>query len=112
MPAVGFHERRHTYASLLAQAGADLLTISKLLGHADTRVTSQHYAHLCDRTLANAVNALLPSFGHQPEDKVVDIQPAREKTEQAGGLIRLDHNLVAYRVQLAYCIAMRYTLSK
>lgn len=69
-PAVGFHELRHTYASLLAQAGADLLTISKLLGHADTRVTSRHYAHLCDRTLANAVNALLPSFGHKPEDKV------------------------------------------
>ena len=35
-PAVGFHELRHTYASLLAQAGVDLLTISKLLGHADT----------------------------------------------------------------------------
>jgi integrase len=69
-PAIGFHELRHTYASLLAQAGADLLTISKLLGHADTRVTSRHYAHLCDRTLANAVNALLPSFGHKPERKV------------------------------------------
>lgn len=70
VPAVGFHELRHTYASLLAQAGADLLTISKLLGHADTRVTSRHYAHLCDRTLANAVNMLLPDFGHKPEGKV------------------------------------------
>lgn len=70
IPAIGFHELRHTYASLLAQAGADLLTISKLLGHADTRVTSRHYAHLCDRTLANAVNTLLPSFGHKSEGKV------------------------------------------
>jgi site-specific recombinase XerD len=61
-PAVSFHELRHTYASLLAQAGADLLTISKLLGHSDTRVTSRHYAHLCDKTLANAVNTMLPSF--------------------------------------------------
>lgn len=69
-PGIGFHELRHTYASLLAQAGADLLTISKLLGHADTRVTSRHYAHLCDRTLSNAVNALLPSFGHEPETKI------------------------------------------
>ena len=66
----GFHELRHTYASLLAQAGADLLTISKLLGHADTRITSRHYAHLCDRTLANAVNTLLPSFGHEPENRI------------------------------------------
>ena len=31
-PAVAFHELRHTYASHLAQAGVDLLTISKLLG--------------------------------------------------------------------------------
>ena len=72
-PAIGFHDLRHTYASLLAQAGADLLTISKLLGHADTRITSRHYAHLCDKTLANAVRTLLPSFGHQSEDVVVSI---------------------------------------
>lgn len=77
-PAVGFHDLRHTYASLLAQAGADLLTISKLLGHADTRITSRHYAHLCDKTLANTVRALLPSFGHQADGKVKDI--GRKKT--------------------------------
>ena len=60
-PAVAFHELRHTYASHLAQAGVDLLTISKLLGHADTRVTSRHYAHLADKTLRTAVTKL-PSF--------------------------------------------------
>jgi integrase len=69
-PMISFHELRHTYASLLAQAGADLLTISKLLGHADTRITSRHYAHLCDKTLANTVRTLLPSFGHKADKKV------------------------------------------
>lgn len=73
-PAIGFHELRHTYASLLAQAGADLLTISKLLGHADTRITSRHYAHLCDKTMANAVNKFLPTFGHVSENKVKPIR--------------------------------------
>jgi site-specific recombinase XerD len=73
VPAIGFHELRHTYASLLAQASADLLTISKLLGHADTRITSCHYAHLCDKTLANTVNRLLPSFDHEKERKVQNI---------------------------------------
>ncbi len=73
-PAISFHELRHTYASLLAQAGADLLTISKLLGHADTRITSKHYAHLCDKTLSSAVENLLPDFGHKPKKKIVAIR--------------------------------------
>jgi len=64
-PPIAFHELRHTYASHLAQAGVDLLTISKLLGHADTRITSKHYAHLADKTLAQAVTKL-PSFGVTP----------------------------------------------
>jgi len=70
-PAVAFHELRHTYASHLAQAGVDLLTISKLLGHADTRITSKHYAHLADKTLAAAVTKL-PSFtGDAQQNKKV-----------------------------------------
>lgn len=69
-PAITFHDLRHTYASLLAQAGTDLLTISKLLGHADTRITSRHYAHMCDKTLSAAVQKGLPGFGHTPERKV------------------------------------------
>ena len=73
-PPIGFHELRHTYASLLAQAGADLLTISKLLGHADTRITSRHYAHLCDKTLSNTVKNLLPGFGHVSDGKVKAIR--------------------------------------
>lgn len=72
-PAVGFHELRHTYASALAQMGVDLLSISKLLGHADTRITSRHYAHLCDNTLKAAV-AKLPGFGHVRETKVKAIR--------------------------------------
>jgi len=73
-PGIRFHELRHTYASLLAQAGAGLLTISKLLGHADTRVTARHYAHLCDKTLANTVSTLLPGFGDNSDGKVKAIR--------------------------------------
>jgi integrase len=69
-PAITLHELRHTYASLLAQAGCDLLTISKLLGHADTRITARHYAHLCDATLAAAVTKL-PEFHEDAAAKVV-----------------------------------------
>jgi integrase len=75
-PSIGFHELRHTYASFLANAGADLLTISKLLGHADTRITSRHYAHLCDKTLRNAVDKYLPSLGQEPR---INVAPIRHK---------------------------------
>lgn len=68
-PAISFHELRHTYASHLAQAGVDLLTISKLLGHSDTRITAKHYAHLADKTLAAAVTKL-PSLGQSRNKKV------------------------------------------
>lgn len=71
-PPVTFHELRHTYASMLAQRGVDLLTISKLLGHADTRITSKHYAHLCDETLRAAV-AKLP-FTNRRDKKIVSIR--------------------------------------
>jgi integrase len=73
-PAIAFHELRHTYASHLAQAGVDLLTISKLLGHSDTRITSKHYAHLADKTLAAAVTKL-PSFN-------LNQQPALESVSR------------------------------
>jgi integrase len=73
-PAVTFHDLRHTYASTLAQRGATLLTISKLLGHADTRITSRHYAHLTDRELRDAVDALLPAFGDEPASTVVGFE--------------------------------------
>jgi integrase len=73
-PPLRFHEARHTYASALARSGADLLTISRLLGHADTRITARHYAHLCDKTLANAVNTLLPEFGAVEQTNVAAIR--------------------------------------
>jgi integrase len=38
-PPVTFHELRDTFASHLVMAGVPILTVSKLLGHADVRVT-------------------------------------------------------------------------
>ena len=72
-PFVTFHELRHTYASHLAQAGIDLLTISKLLGHADTRITARHYAHLADKTLAAAVTNL-PSFEPDRQSVLTEVR--------------------------------------
>lgn len=72
-PPITFHELRHTYASTLINAGVDLPVIAKLLGHADTRITLRHYAHLADKTLQKAVRSL-PSFGHKAERKLSAIR--------------------------------------
>ena len=42
----GLHTTRHTFASRLFRRGADVKSVSELLGHADTRITYNTYIHL------------------------------------------------------------------
>jgi len=59
---VSFHELRHTHASQLIDAGVDVVTISKRLGHASPTITLSTYAHLFrkdDSKAAAAINAAL-----------------------------------------------------
>lgn len=46
MPWVTFHDLRRSCATLMIDAGVDLYTVSKLLGHSSVTVTQQRYAHL------------------------------------------------------------------
>ena len=62
MPEITFHGLRHTHASQLIDAGVDIVTISKRLGHASPDVTLRVYAHLFHRDddkAAAAINAAL-----------------------------------------------------
>jgi integrase len=43
---VTFHTLRHTFASWLVMAGADLFTIARLMGHTSTTQVEQTYGHL------------------------------------------------------------------
>lgn len=43
---VTVHTLRHTFASWLVMEGADLLTVSRLMGHSSTKQVEQTYAHL------------------------------------------------------------------
>jgi integrase len=64
VPGVTFHGLRHTHASQLIDAGVDIVTISKRLGHAKPSVTLAIYAHMFktdDSKAAAAINAALPS---------------------------------------------------
>jgi integrase len=62
LPDVTFHALRHTHASQLIDQGADIVTISKRLGHAKPDITLRIYAHLfCkdDGKAAAAINVAL-----------------------------------------------------
>lgn len=58
---VTFHVSRHTFATMMLTAGADLFVVSKLLGHSDISVT-QIYARIVDKKKVEAVNLLSDLF--------------------------------------------------
>jgi integrase len=73
-PAVNFHVLRHTHASHLAMKGVGLSVIAAQLGHADTRMTERHYAHLAPSYVADTIRAHFPTLGITGDDTVVPIK--------------------------------------
>lgn len=55
---IRLHDLRHTFASLLNEAGVSLKSISEALGHSDIGITSKVYTHLFDKTHKGAIDAI------------------------------------------------------
>lgn len=79
-PAINFHILRHTYGSSLAMRGVPLQVIATVLGHADTRITHKHYAHLMPSYVADVIKQHLPNFGKTEPDNVLPLVTARKTT--------------------------------
>jgi integrase len=60
---LGFHELRHSYASMLVNAGCPLAYVAAQLGHTDTRMVEKHYGHLAPNAMAESIRTLMPKLG-------------------------------------------------
>jgi len=68
--ALGFHQLRHTYASLSLMSGMPLIVLARNLGHGDTRMVERHYGHLLQSYQDQMIEAHAPKFGFGEGSKV------------------------------------------
>jgi integrase len=73
-PPATFHVLRHSYASILAMRGAPMGVIAAQLGHADTRMTERHYAHLSPTYVSETIRASLPNMGLVDASNIASIE--------------------------------------
>ena len=57
LPGLRIHDLRHSWASVAAMNGGDMVTIAKLLGHALVE-TTERYVHLSDQSVADAADRM------------------------------------------------------
>ena len=73
-PAVSFSVLRHTHGSTLAMRGVPMGVIAQQLGHADTRMTEKHYAHLAPSYVAETIRTHFPTLGIAGDTTVVPVE--------------------------------------
>jgi integrase len=81
-PAVSFHVLRHTHGSTLAMGGVPMGVIAEQLGHADTRMTAKHYAHLAPSYVAATIRAHFPTLGITGDTTVTTMKPKRHGSQK------------------------------
>jgi hypothetical protein len=83
LPTLRFHDLRHSAVPLWVAVGANLLQVSRWLGHSTVQITADVYGHLFPETndlairrLDKALRAALP----QPSDATANVEDPHAST--------------------------------
>jgi integrase len=68
LPHQRFHDLRHAFATLQLDAGAELLEVSRALGHSDIGTTANVYAHWTDAMAARTADRMSAILGAAASD--------------------------------------------
>jgi len=69
---IRFHDLRHTDATLMLYHGADIKTVSSILGHSSITITGDIYLHTLDDMKRTAIDALDQYM--ETSDKIVQFK--------------------------------------
>ncbi|MGW0311314.1 tyrosine-type recombinase/integrase [Streptomyces flavidovirens] len=72
----GFHVLRHTYASIILEAGESVVTLARWLGHSSPTITLDHYAHFMPEAGGKGRAAVDALLGVVPEYVPENFAPA------------------------------------
>ena len=61
-PGVTFHSLRHSAASMMINAGTDVATVSRTLGHSNISTTLNIYTHLIEDSKKKAIETVAEHF--------------------------------------------------
>ncbi|MFE9792346.1 tyrosine-type recombinase/integrase [Streptomyces goshikiensis] len=76
----GFHVLRHTYASILLEAGESIVTLARWLGHSSPTITLDHYAHFMPEAGGKGRAAIDALLGTVPEYVPEGLVPSQGRT--------------------------------
>jgi integrase len=81
---IRFHDLRHNCASLLLQSGCSLAAVSRILGHADVRITLEPYGHLAPDLMQSEVAKLRRCCGRRNRGSRGLTNPGTRKRKSPG----------------------------
>ena len=91
LPAIRFHDLRHTFATLQLTAGTNPKIVSEVLGHMEVAITLDRYSHALPTLGVEAMGRLDAVLGRSPLDA-----PDEGPTEAASAELWVDEDPAAW----------------